>query len=60
MIGLFFSYFIIFFVIARLVSLLGKIKWMPIAKTTTKRDAVLAIVFSLIVVAMAQIGKYTS
>ena len=49
MIGTFFSFFVIFFIIARLVSLMGKISWMPLIRTTTRQDAILAIIFSFIV-----------
>ena len=45
----FFSYIVIFFIIARLVSLTGSISWMPMIKTTTKHDAILAIIFAFIV-----------
>lgn len=50
MIGMFFSYFIIFFIIARLVSLTGKIKWMPTLNNNVKHDAILAAIFSMVVV----------
>lgn len=56
MLGTFFSYFIIFFIIARLVSLTAKINWIPTLKTTPKHDAILAIFFSIIVVALTFIG----
>jgi len=49
MIGTFFSFFVIFFIIARLVSLMGKISWMLLIRTTTRQDAILAIIFSFIV-----------
>ncbi|QOR67320.1 hypothetical protein IM538_04045 [Cytobacillus suaedae] len=52
MLGTFLSYFVIFFIIARIVSLTAKINWMPTLKTTPKHDAILAIIFSLIVVAL--------
>lgn len=45
----FFSFFVIFFSIARFVSLTGNISWMPMIKTTTKHDAILAIIFAFIV-----------
>jgi hypothetical protein len=50
MIGQFFSYFIIFFLIARLTSLLSSLKWLPLTKTTIKHDVILAVIFSLVVV----------
>ncbi|PKH12150.1 MULTISPECIES: hypothetical protein [Planomicrobium] len=50
MIGTFFSYFIVFFIVARLVSLTGKIKWMPTLNNSVKHDAVLAAIFSMAVV----------
>lgn len=56
MFGTFFSYFVIFFIIARLVSLTGKINWMSTLKTTAKHDAIFAMIFSLIVVALTFIG----
>ena len=56
MIGIFFSYFVIFLIIARLVSLTSLISWMPTLKTTVKHDAILATIFSLIVVAVISIG----
>ncbi|RAZ81330.1 hypothetical protein DP120_03340 [Planococcus halotolerans] len=49
MIGMFFSYFIVFFIIARLVSLSGKIKWMPTLNNSVKHDAILAAIFSMVV-----------
>lgn len=49
MIGTFFSYFVIFFIVARLVSLTGKINWMPTLKNSVKHDAILAVIFSLVV-----------
>jgi len=49
MIGKFFSYFVIFFIVARLVSLTGKLDWMPTLKNSVKHDALLAAVFSLVV-----------
>jgi hypothetical protein len=52
----FFSYFVIFFIIARLVSLTGKISWMPLIKTTTRHDAILAIIFSFIVAVLTLNG----
>ncbi len=50
MIGQFFSYFIIFFLIARFTSLLSRVKWLPLTRTTLKHDAILAVIFSLVVV----------
>ncbi|TAA69206.1 hypothetical protein [Planococcus salinarum] len=49
MIGTFFSYFVVFFIVARLVSLTGKLDWMPTLKNSVKHDAILAAVFSLVV-----------
>jgi hypothetical protein len=49
-IGAFFSYFIIFFIIARFISLISKAQWIPTVQTTIIQDAVLAIIFSIIVV----------
>ncbi|WP_165843709.1 hypothetical protein [Planococcus halotolerans] len=46
---MFFSYFIVFFIIARLVSLSGKIKWMPTLNNSVKHDAILAAIFSMVV-----------
>jgi len=45
----FFSYTVIFFIIARFISLTGTISWMPLVKTTTKHDAIIAIIFAFIV-----------
>lgn len=56
MLGTLISYFVIFSIIARLVSITAKINWMPTLKTTPKHDAMLAIIFSLIVVALTFIG----
>ena len=53
MVGTFLNYFVIFFVIARLVSQMGKISWLPLKRTTTGQDAILAIIFSLIVVLLS-------
>jgi hypothetical protein len=58
MIGQFFSYFIVFFVVARFVSLTSRINWMPTTKTTTRHDVILAIIFSWLVVAITHIGQY--
>ncbi|WP_155922146.1 hypothetical protein [Bacillus sp. EB01] len=52
MVATFKSYFVIFFIIARLVSLASKISWMPIIKTSSKHDAITAAIFSLIVVVL--------
>ena len=56
MLGTFFSYFILFFIIARLLSLTAKINWVPALRTTPKHDAILSIIFSLVVVALTFIG----
>lgn len=50
MLATFFSYFIIFFIFARCVSLSAKINWMPTLKTTHKHDVIISIIFSLIIV----------
>lgn len=57
MFGTFFSYFIIFFVIARVISLTAKINWMPTIKTTSKHDVILSLIFSLIVVVVLTINE---
>lgn len=49
MIGTFFSYFVIFFIVARLISLSGKLNWTPILKNSVKHDAILAAILSLVV-----------
>jgi hypothetical protein len=54
MLGTFFSYFVIFFIVARLVSLTSGVKWIRTVKTTTRQDAILAIIFSLIVAATSR------
>ena len=49
MIGTFFSYFVVFFIVARLVSLSGKLGWTPTLKNSVTHDAILAAVLSLVV-----------
>ncbi len=41
------SYFIILFIVARLISLSSYINWMPTIKTTIKHDVIVALAFSL-------------
>lgn len=48
MLGSFFIYFVLFFVIARLVSFMGSFKWMPTVRTTPKKDAIVAVIFALL------------
>ena len=47
MIGLFFMYFLIMFLIARLISLSGNIRWLPTIRTTIRKDAKIAAILSL-------------
>ncbi|CAM5222862.1 hypothetical protein UACE39S_00609 [Ureibacillus acetophenoni] len=49
MFGIFFSYFIIFFIIARIINLTAKINWLPTLKTTPKHDAILSLIFLIVV-----------
>lgn len=59
MFGTFFSYFIIFFIIARIISLTAKINWLPTLKTTPKHDAILSLIFSLIVVGVLTLSGFS-
>lgn len=52
MIATFLSYFVIFLIIARLVSMTSKIGWMPTLKTTPKHDVILASILSVFVVVL--------
>lgn len=48
MLGAFLSYFVIFFIVATLVSLTGKMNWISTLKTTPRHDALLSIILFLI------------
>ncbi len=54
MIGPFFSYFILFFLIARLTNLVSKVSWLPLSNTTSKQDAIVAVIFSIVVLVFIQ------